>query len=140
MSKLVDDWLDLMLLVLILALSMYLCRPLCAEWTKSLISNMYDKTTIVPAGTISSETPDLTGRDIAFMVASVDQDIPYPKSIKIGDSSIIDFDKAWFADKETNIEGTLRGPLRDKLDTVVQEVIFVENGGDPYWHYIFKED
>lgn len=143
MNSALSYYWDMMLLVLVLAIAVVNLPILTTEWSNGIAVRMEDKTALDSDNSIYVDDVMKTGADLMMALAIVDSMIPYPRSIRINDTPIIDLDNAWIASKTSNLISIYSSSGNWKLGTMlnhqITKVEFVENGGDPYWHYTLEE-
>ena len=133
-------WVDLAIGVVLMAMCMINLGGLTTEWNTPIADAIEDKT--MQKGNLSSYVNEdiKTGRDLLMMLQVADEYTPYPKSIRINDTPIIDFTADWYTQKTAHINlvysATGEYRLSTLLDKKVLSIEYVENNGDPYWHYI----
>lgn len=138
-----DYWLDAMLLVLMMALSLINLPALAKEWSVPLSSGIKDKSTVVSTAGVYHEDTVKTGQDLLMSLIVLDDYVQYPRSIRINDTPIIDLDTAWMTNHSANVSAiyNINGQwkLGSMLNYTITKVEYVENNGDPYWHYVLED-
>lgn len=139
MGKGIDYWFDLLLAVVMMALTVINMPVLATEWVRPLSSGIVDKTTIETDYSLYVEDKIKTGADLLMMMVVADEYTQYPRSIKINETPIIDLDDTWIANKSINISKiyNINGSykLGGMLEYEITSTTFVENSNDPYWHF-----
>ena len=135
-------WIDLAIAVAFLAFAMVNIIPLSIAWNTPITDVIEDKT--MRSAILSGAEGDdsRTGYDLLFSLMIADEYTPYPKSIKINDTPIIDFVPEWYTQKSSQVNkiysATGDWKLVNLLDKGIKSVDYVDNGGDPYWHFILE--
>lgn len=143
MNSALSYYWDMMLLVLVLALAVINLPVLTNEWDKDIAVRMEDKSALDSENSIYVDDVMKTGADLMMALSIVDSMIPYPRSIRINETPVIDLDNAWIANKTSNLISIYSSSGNWKLGTMlnyqITNVEFVNNGGDPYWQYTLEE-
>ena len=139
----IAKWLDLMLLILVLSAGVTMLPTLFVEYSMPIMSYTEDKTAMdVNSGLIVDETVK-TGADVFLSLVVADEYCPFPRSIRINDTPVIDITKEWLSNKYTNLQNIYSSSgdyrLSVMLDWTVTSIEYVENGGDPYIQYRLED-
>lgn len=106
------------------------------------ISYTEDKTALDVQNSLYMYEDIKTGKDLMMSLVVVDDNVAFPRSIRINNTPIIDLNNAWIINKYTNIvkvyETGGQWKLGNMLDWKIQEVKYEYNSGDPYLHYILS--
>lgn len=135
------EWLDIAILVLVMSMSVMQFPILFEETSKPIIKDYEDKTALFAGGSVYTELANKTGAELMMSIVNADENTPYPRSIKINNTKIIDLDNAFIANKQLNISGIYSSSGEYKLGTMlnwnIESVTFVQDkiNGD-YWHYV----
>ena len=139
-ADMVHEWLSLAILVLVLGISTVELGILLREASTPIIKDYEDKTALNATGSIMSDFEGQTGVDILMSLANADLNVPYPRSIRINNTPIIDINDAFLADVSSNL-AAIYSPsgqykLGSMLDYKVDKVEFVsDNVNGDYWQY-----
>lgn len=143
MNSGISYYLDLAVLVISMAFAMLTLPNLTAAWQTPIITQIEDKTALDSEQSVYTEPTLKTGYDLLMSLVVADNLVPYPKSIRINDTPVIDLDNSWMMHKNENIGIIYSDSGSWKLSTMlhykITKVEFVQNGGDPYWQYILEE-
>ena len=139
----IAKWFDLMLLILVLSAGVTMLPTLFVEYSMPIMSYTEDKTAMdVNSGLIVDETVK-TGADVFLSLVVADEYCPFPRSIRINDTPVIDITKEWLSNKYTNLQNIYSSSgnyrLSVMLDWTVTSIEYVENGGDPYIQYRLED-
>ena len=138
-----SKWFDLVLLILILTIGVLLLPFVFIELNTPIMSKIEDKTALRVENALYVGHVNKTGADLFMGLVVVDEFLPFPKSIRINETPVIDLNKTWIANKYGNInkiyseEGEYK--LSKMLDWNITSVEFIENGGDSYWQFRLEE-
>lgn len=139
-----DDFMDLVILVLLLAMGGLNLPSFFNELSKPIVSTVEDKTALNANGELRVDDVRKTGSDIFMSLVVADEYTPFPRSIRINDTPIIDLNKEWLADKYSNLSTIYAANGQYKLGSmlgwVLKEEYYVNNNGDSYIQYILTED
>lgn len=145
MQNEIEDWFDLVVLIVLLVCSVAVNLPLVNEWNYPISSEMKDKS-VVTTSDLSDTRGIETGQDVLDMLLAMDLYVPYPRAIRIGNSQVIKLDVAWVAYRDREVQRIISEPgyveLGDKLDKKVLAVNYVFDDPDadgPYWHYVLED-
>lgn len=142
--KVIVEWLQLASLVLVLGMGSYNISALFREASTPIISDYQDKTTLNAKGSLMVDGDVKTGADIMFALINSDLNLPYPRSIRINNTPIIDLNNTFMADLDTNLALIYSSAgdykLSTMLDYKVVDVKYVwdDVNGD-YWHYTLAQ-
>ncbi|MBQ2885837.1 MAG: hypothetical protein IJE43_19100 [Alphaproteobacteria bacterium] len=142
--KVVIEWLQLAVLVLVLGIGSYNVSALFRETSTPIIRDYQDKTALDAKGSLMVEGAIKTGADLMFALINSDLNLPYPRSIKINSSPIIDLNNAFIANLDTNLALIYSSVGEYKLSTMLDykvtkvEYIWDDVNGD-YWHYTLSQ-
>lgn len=140
MSSAITLWIDIAVLSTILGSAAVQLPSIIAETQDPIIQMTEDKTAKDTYGSTIPAMRAETGSDIIMMLVNADDNIPYPRSIKINDTPIIDLNSAFFAQQQSNVHAILADSGTWKLgnmqDYKVTSVEFVQDNAEgDYWHY-----
>lgn len=139
----IAKWLDFMLLVLVLAAGITMLPTFFLECSTPIISYHEDKTAKDINSGLSVGEVEKTGADLFLSLVVVDEYCPFPRSIRINDTPVIDITKDWLSQKYSNLQKIYRSDgdyrMSDMLDWTVTSVEYVENGDDPYIQYRLED-
>lgn len=142
--KVVIEWLQLAVLVLVLGMGSFNVSALFREASTPIIRDYQDKTALDAKGSLMVEGAIKTGADLMFALINSDLNLPYPRSIKINSSPIIDLNNEFIANLDTNLALIYSSAGEYKLSTMLDykvtkvEYIWDDINGD-YWHYTLSQ-
>lgn len=144
MHNTVSIWLDVAILVLVLGMAVTNITPLLVEASKPIVKDYEDKTALKSYGDTYTESRVKTGADLVASLLNLDENIPYPRSIRVNNLPIIDLDNAFITNKQPNISAIYSKYGDFKLSTMLEwtitkiEFVYDPVNGD-YWHYVLVE-
>lgn len=138
----IQKFYDVIILVLV-AIGCTLLLPLYfTVMFTNPISYTEDKTALDVQNSLYMYEDIKTGKDLMMSLVVVDDNVAFPRSIRINNTPIIDLNNAWIINKYTNIvkvyETGGQWKLGNMLNWKIQEVKYEYNSGDPYLHYILS--
>ena len=136
----VKEWLEFAILIVVMGVSVIILTPFINAISTPIIADYSDKTAVDATGSIMTEDTVRTGADLFLAIANSDLNLPYPRSIKINNSPILDLDNKFLTNLSANLAlvytdaGSYK--LKSMLEYKIQSVEFVKDdvNGD-YWHY-----
>ena len=138
----IQKWFDLTLLVCMLVIGTPFVIMITIEARHPITAYEPDKTAIDTEMGLTIDEVKKTGADLLMSLVVTDDLIPFPRSIKINNTPIIDINKAWVIDKSNNIaklySASGQYKLSTMLDYTIKSVTYVNNNGDPYLHYVLE--
>lgn len=138
----IQKFYDIMILVFV-AIGCTLLLPLYfTVMFTNPISYTEDKTALDVQNSLYMYEDIKTGKDLMMSLVVVDDNIAFPRSIRINNTPVIDFNNEWIVNKYTNIvkvyETSGQWKLGNMLEWKIKEVKYEYNSGDPYLHYILQ--
>lgn len=142
-NNVTKEWLDLAVLVVMMGVATIILFPLMVELKTPVIADYSDKTALDATGSIMMEGEIKTGADLFLAISNTDLNIPYPRSIRINNTPIIDLNNAFIAKLSENLaliytdSGDYK--LKSMLNYKITSISFVHDdvNGD-YWQYTLQ--
>lgn len=138
----ISDWLDIVILVLVMGAGIVTgFMPLAQEWNRPIMSVVEDKTMVLTSNLFDASSVQ-TGKDVLGILIVADQFMTSPRALKINDSPVLVIDETWVANRDSNIRqlydiaGTVK--LGAMLNWKVISITYVEDV-TPYWHFKLEE-
>lgn len=142
-SNVTHEWIDFAILVVLMGVATILIMPLMIELKTPIITDYSDKTVLDATGSIMTEAEIKTGADLFMAISNTDLNIPYPRSIRINNTPIIDLNNAFLTNLSANLamiytdsgDYKLKSMLNYKITSV--EFVHDTTNGD-YWQYTLQ--
>lgn len=132
-------WVNLLCLVILLGIGITQYSDILKSSQEKAYDTYADKTALDNTKLESISEDMQTGQDILLSLMVLDENAPYPRSIRINDSPIIDLDKKWVANKFYRIRDIYDTQGDYKLGSMLNwriiSVDLIPNNGDPYIQY-----
>ena len=97
-----------------------------------------DKTAKAVEVTMDEVKDKLYGVDLLLSLVLTDENAPYPRRIKIGDSPIYDLDNMWLSKQQENVSYLYNNYIKENRDKLLASEFIPED--KPYIHYTFREE
>lgn len=135
---------ELALLVLCMVMATFNLVLFTNEVNNPLIAYTEDKSAVDAENAIYQGEVGLTGADLLMSLTNIDAYTPYPRSIQINDTGIIDLNNDFVTNKYVYIQmlynggGKYGSGLKTWVNWTVTSVEYVPNNGDPYIRYVLE--
>ena len=147
MISAVMEYVHIAILVLAMVMSVAALLILYGVLATPIVEPASDKTALVASNAVYGTPTELSaerGSDVLMSLLATDEQTPYPRSVRINDTPIIDLNTLWLSDKYNNISriynSTGDWKIVNMLDWYVTDVTYVYDSveGD-YIKYTLKE-
>lgn len=139
MNESIDNYLDVMIIIIVLICSLTGMSLLTGYWSTSIVADRQDKTSLDTIGTIEVDSVKKTGNDVLLSLIIVDEGIPYPRAAKYGSMGLEKIDNRWVIEKYAKIGRMYSGGLSEYLSKKITSVeLKWESTGNCYWQYTFE--
>lgn len=142
MKNSTDLTLELITLIAALLLGVMAIGIMMQEWSNPLSLSYVDKTMQPADLSVYSSFSTMDSTDVVLSFMIIDEEQPYPKSIRINDTPVVDFTADWYTRRTTHVNQMYSSAGDWKLVTLINkniaDVSYVLNNGDHYWHYVIN--
>lgn len=138
------EYVELGVLVIMMVYGALNAGMLAKEAATPIVADYDDKTAMPAQGAINTDEYVFTGADLMYTVILADNNIPYPRAVKVNDAPVIRMDDEFVANKERNVGGIYSSTGLYKLGTMldwhVVDIKYVSDTNGDYWHYILAAE